>query len=315
MRKPLIGVVSVLLLSVGARAEEIWQTLPEPPPMPAPVESGMAPVNDIQMYYAVYGQGEPVLLIHGGLGSADAWGFQVPELAESHKVIVADSRGHGRSTRSEKPFGYALMADDYLALLDHLGIDKVALVGWSDGGIIGLDIAIRHPERLSRLFAFAANYTPEGVKASVADDPTFNAYIERAGKEYARLSPTPEQFDAFVEQISQMWATEPNYTQGAAAGDHRADGDLRWRARRGDRARPHRRDGGADPGRRARDHEGCQPLRDVAAARRVQRDRAGLPCGQVVGRWLPRSRGEAAEGGACAGPCYGVAPSDRRQPG
>ncbi len=213
MRKPLIGVVSVLLLSVGARAEEIWQTLPEPPPMPAPVESGMAPVNDIQMYYAVYGQGEPVLLIHGGLGSADAWGFQVPELAESHKVIVADSRGHGRSTRSEKPFGYALMADDYLALLDHLGIDKVALVGWSDGGIIGLEIAIRHPERLSRLFAFAANYTPEGVKASVADDPTFNAYIERAGKEYARLSPTPEQFDAFVEQISQMWATEPNYTK------------------------------------------------------------------------------------------------------
>jgi pimeloyl-ACP methyl ester carboxylesterase len=209
----LIGVVSVLLLSVTARAEEIWQTLPEPPPMPSPIESGMAPVNDVQMYYAVYGQGDPVLLIHGGLGNADAWGFQVPALAESHKVIVADSRGHGRSTRSEKPFGYALMADDYLALLDHLGIDQVALVGWSDGGIIGLDIAIRHPERLSRLFAFAANYTPEGVKASVEHDPTFTAYIERAGEEYARLSPTPDEFDAFVEQISQMWATEPNYTK------------------------------------------------------------------------------------------------------
>jgi pimeloyl-ACP methyl ester carboxylesterase len=105
------------------------------------------------------------------------------------------------------------MADDYLALLDHLGIDKVALVGWSDGGIIGLDIAIRHPERLSRLFAFAANYTPEGVKASVEGDPTFNAYVERAGEDYARLSPTPGEFDAFVDQISQMWATEPNYTK------------------------------------------------------------------------------------------------------
>jgi pimeloyl-ACP methyl ester carboxylesterase len=213
MRKPLIGVMAVLLLSVAARAEEIWQTLPQPPPMPTPVESGMAPVNDIQMYYAVYGQGDPVLLIHGGLGNADVWGFQVPALARTHKVIVGDSRGHGRSTRSARPFGYQLMADDYLALLDHLGIDQVALVGWSDGGIIGLDIAIRHPERLSRLFAFAANYTPEGVKASVADDPTFNAYIERAGKEYARLSPTPDEFDAFVEQISQMWATEPNYTR------------------------------------------------------------------------------------------------------
>jgi len=213
MQKLLIGVVGVLLLSVAARATEVWQTLPKPPAMPTPVESGMAPVNDIQMYYAVYGEGEPVLLIHGGLGNADVWGFQLPALAESHKVIVADSRGHGRSTRSDKPFGYQLMADDYLALLDHLDIDKVALVGWSDGGIIGLDIAIRHPERLSRLFAFAANYTPAGVKPSVADDPTFNAYIARAGEDYARLSPTPDEFDAFVEQISQMWATEPNYAK------------------------------------------------------------------------------------------------------
>jgi pimeloyl-ACP methyl ester carboxylesterase len=213
MRKLLLALAAGLALSAAAGAEEIWQTLPEPPAMPAARESGMAPVGDIQMYYAVYGEGEPVLLIHGGLGHGDVWGFQIPALAESHQVIVADSRGHGRSTRSAKPFGYQLMADDYLALLDHLGIEKVALVGWSDGGIIGLDIAIRHPERLSRLFAFAANYTPEGVKATVADDPTFKAYIARAAKDYARLSPTPEEFDEFVAQISEMWATEPNYSQ------------------------------------------------------------------------------------------------------
>jgi pimeloyl-ACP methyl ester carboxylesterase len=213
MKKPLFALGALLLLTDCAHAEEIWQTLPQPPAMPPAVESGMAPVSDIEMYYAVYGQGEPVLLIHGGLGNADVWGFQVPELAKSHKVIVADSRGHGRSTRSDQPFGYALMADDYLALLDHLEVNQAALVGWSDGGIIGLDIAIRHPERLSRLFAFAANYTPDGVKPSVADDPTFNAYVARAAEDYARLSPTPDQFDAFVEQISEMWATEPNYSQ------------------------------------------------------------------------------------------------------
>jgi pimeloyl-ACP methyl ester carboxylesterase len=213
MQKLLVGLAAGLLLSVAARAEEIWQTLPEPPAMPTPLESGMAPVNDIQMYYAIYGQGDPVLLIHGGLGNADIWGFQVPALAETHQVIVADSRGHGRSTRSEQPFGYALMADDYLALLDHLGIDRTALVGWSDGGIIGLDIAIRHPERLSRLFAFAANYTPAGVKETVGNDPTFNTYIALAGEAYERLSPTPKEYDAFVEQISKMWATEPNYTE------------------------------------------------------------------------------------------------------
>ena len=122
-----------------------------------------------------------MLLIHGGLGSADVWGFQIPALADKHKVIVADSRGHGRSTRSDQPYSYALMADDYVALLDHLEIDKTALVGWSDGAIIGLDIAMRHPERLSRLFAFGANYTVEGWSAS-ADDPVFNAAIARTGK-------------------------------------------------------------------------------------------------------------------------------------
>jgi pimeloyl-ACP methyl ester carboxylesterase len=104
------------------------------------------------------------------------------------------------------------MADDYLALLDYLKIDKVALVGWSDGGIIGLDIAIRHPERLSRLFSFAANFTPEGGQ-DVANSPTFNAYFARARKDYLALSPTPGEFDDFVKQCSKMWANEPRYSE------------------------------------------------------------------------------------------------------
>jgi len=214
----LLGLAAGLLMAVAARAEEVWQTLPEPPAMPQPVETGMAPVGDIRMYYALYGQGPPVLLIHGGLGHADVWGFEVPALAKTHKVIVADSRGHGRSTRSEKPFGYQVMADDYLALLDYLKIDKVALVGWSDGGIIGLDIAIRHPERLTGLLAYAANYDPSGLRDTVATDPTFGAYIERSRGDYERLSPTPDQYDEFVEQISRMWATEPNYTKDQLRG-------------------------------------------------------------------------------------------------
>ena len=89
MTRILIGLAAGLLFAGAAGAEEVWQTAPRPPAMPTPVESGMAPVNDIQMYYAVYGEGEPVLLIHGGLGHADVWGFQIPALAERHKVIVA----------------------------------------------------------------------------------------------------------------------------------------------------------------------------------------------------------------------------------
>jgi pimeloyl-ACP methyl ester carboxylesterase len=135
----------------------------------------------------------------------------VPALAEKYRVIVMDSRGHGRSSRDEKPYGYELMASDVLALMDFLRIPKAAVVGWSDGAILGLDIAIRHPERLTRLFAFAANSDPSGVK-DIGQSPVFNAFTARAEKEYRLLSPTPDQFKPFLAEIGRMWDTQPNYT-------------------------------------------------------------------------------------------------------
>ena len=214
--KRLSQILFSLFLFLGlagvAAAADRWMTIPEPPAMPAATESGYAKVNGIEMYYATYGKGEPVLLIHGGLGHADVWANQVAELMKDHLVIVADSRGHGRSTRNEKPYGYDLMASDYLALLDFLKVSKVDLIGWSDGGIIGIDIAMSHPERLNKLFAHAANVTVDGVDPAVATNATFNAYIERMGKDYAKMSKTPDQYNAFVEQISKMWASEPSWT-------------------------------------------------------------------------------------------------------
>ena len=204
-----------LALATPVLAEDRWMTIPDAPAMPAAASSGMAPVNGILMYYATYGAGDPVLLIHGGLGHADLWGAQVADLMADHLVIVADSRGHGRSSRDAQPYGYALMASDYVALLDHLKIDKVDLVGWSDGGIIGLDIAMDHPERLDHLFAHAANITVDGVDPSVAEDAVFGAYIAKMADHYVRLSPTSDQFDGFVAQISEMWATQPNWTDDA----------------------------------------------------------------------------------------------------
>lgn len=214
----LLPVLALVALSVPAHAEDRWMTIPNPPAMPEAASSGMAPVNGIEMYYATYGAGDPVLLIHGGLGNADIWANQVIDLMQDHLVIVADSRGHGRSTRTEEPFGYDLMATDYLALLDYLKVDKVDLVGWSDGGIIGLDIAMKHPERLDHLFAHAANITTDGVNPKVGDDPVFmGIYATWMGEEYKRLSPTPDQFDAFIAQISEMWATQPNWTDEQVA--------------------------------------------------------------------------------------------------
>jgi len=215
MRRLAAGILmffSAVLIAANACSAERWAMLPAFPPMPAPKISGMAPVNDIEMYYAEYGEGEPMLFIHGGLGSADVWGYQVAEFARDHRVIVADSRGHGRSTRSQQPFGYDLMTSDYVALLDYLKLDKVTLVGWSDGGIIGIDMAMKNPEKLTRVIAQAANVTTDGVKADVMNNKTFSDYINAAGETYKRLSPTPNEYDAFVTQISGMWGSQPAWT-------------------------------------------------------------------------------------------------------
>ena len=207
----------IALVAAPALAEDRWMSIPKPAAMPTAVSSGMAAVNGIQMYYATYGAGDPVLLIHGGLGHGDIWAAQVADLMKDHLVIVADSRGHGRSSRTAEPFGYDLMSADYLALLDFIKIDKVDLVGWSDGGIIGLDIAMSHPERLDHLFAQAANITTDGVDPAVATDAVFGAYITWMSADYAAMSPTPDQFDPFVAQISEMWATQPNWTDEQVA--------------------------------------------------------------------------------------------------
>ena len=177
MRRALFALL--LLLPVHAvRAEPLWQTLP---PTPAPVageHTGHAKVNGISLYYAIIGHGSPVVLLHGGLSNSDYWGNQIKALAPHHTVIVMDSRGHGRSTRDARPYGYDLMADDVVALLDTLHIAKADVVGWSDGAILGLDLAIRYPDRVGKVFAFAANTITSGVQEGVEKNPTFAAFIE-----------------------------------------------------------------------------------------------------------------------------------------
>jgi pimeloyl-ACP methyl ester carboxylesterase len=203
--------VAAFAMVLPAHAEYPWLRLPSTPTLPKPERSGTAPLNGIRLWYAVFGRGTPVILVHGGLANSNYWGLQIAALARQYQVIVLDSRGHGRSTRTDAPITYDLMSSDVLALMDYLHIRKAALVGWSDGAIIGVDIAIRHPERLTKLFAFAGNSDPSGVK-DVHESPVFTAYIERAAREYEKLSPTPGQFQAFLANITNMWATEPHFT-------------------------------------------------------------------------------------------------------
>ena len=208
----LLCLLSFVAMGPLARAESPWNVLPPTPSLPKAAHSSYAPLNGIKIWYAVFGHGQPVILLHGGLANSNYWGNQVPALAKHYQVIVMDSRGHGRSTRNDRPYGYDLMASDVVALMDYLKIQKAAIVGWSDGAILGLDIAIHHPERLTKLFAFAANSDPSGV-ADISKSDVFNAYIARAEKEYEHLSATPTQYKAFLDQIGKMWATQPNFTE------------------------------------------------------------------------------------------------------
>ena len=207
-----------LIWPAYAGAEPRWETLP---PTPAPVTgeaTGFAPVDGIRLYYATIGEGPPVVLLHGGLANSDYWGNQVRALASHHKVILVDSRGHGRSTRDARPYSYDLMADDVAGLLDVLKVPRAAIVGWSDGAIVGLDLAMRYPDHVDRVFAFAANTVTSGVIDGVETNPTFAAFIRRAGREYGVLSATPKAYDAFVDQISHMWAREPNWSDAQLRG-------------------------------------------------------------------------------------------------
>lgn len=215
--KQRIGFISVtvtalaVMLLTPAHAQHRWERLPPTPTLPKPERSGIAAVNGVYLWYAVFGHGSPLILVHGGLGNSNYWGLQIPALAEQFEVIVLDSRGHGRSTRSSEQITYHLMASDVIALMDFLHIRKAALAGWSDGAIIGLDIAINHPERLTKLFAFAANSDPSGVR-DLTGNRVFDAYFSRTQEEYRELSPTPDEFKAFNDNLGKMWDREPHFS-------------------------------------------------------------------------------------------------------
>ena len=193
-----------------AQAADRWMSIPAAGTMPEATESGTAAVNGIEMYYASYGDaaGAPVLMIHGGLAHGDIWAAQVADLMQDHRVIVADTRGHGRSTNDGSAYSYGLLASDYLALLDHLDVATVHLVGWSDGANIGYSISQTDPGRLASHFAHAGNVSLDGIDPSVETNEVFGAYVGMMAGDYARMSPTPDGFEGFLGAVATMWGTE-----------------------------------------------------------------------------------------------------------
>lgn len=165
-----------------------------------------------QIWHASFGSGPAVILLHGGLGHSGNWGHQVQPLIDAgHQVVVVDSRGHGHSSRDERPYSYELMATDVFAVMDALGLKKAAVVGWSDGAVIGLIMADTVPERVSGLLFFACNVDDSGTYPFEMT-PVIGRCFNRHVKDYARLSATPDAFSEFADAVGLMQRTQPNYT-------------------------------------------------------------------------------------------------------
>jgi len=215
-RRVLLGGLLAAALAAAmpavAQAPAPWTTLRETVPLPAVVETGRVKVNDVQLYYAIYGRGRPVVLLHPGLGHSDYWANQIGPLSQAYQVIVIDLRGHGRSTGSDRPLSYELMADDVMQVLRKLHIEKPAIVGWGDGAVVGLELAMRHPGRVSELIAFGLTYDLSGQQPGVDKAPTFVSYVGKTAADYERLSPQPARFDAAFRQLEALWSTAPKYT-------------------------------------------------------------------------------------------------------
>lgn len=127
-------------------------------------------LKDTDLYYEVYGDGEPLILLHGNSGSIKDYYQQIPVLSKQYKVIAIDTRGQGKSKDvSKKDFTYKLFADDVKALADHLNLDKVNIAGWSDGGCTGLEFALKYPDHLNKLIIIGANAFPERVEEKLFD--------------------------------------------------------------------------------------------------------------------------------------------------
>jgi pimeloyl-ACP methyl ester carboxylesterase len=179
-----------------------------------------AEVNGINLYFETRGAGRPMILLHGGLGSGEMFGPVLPMLAERHQVIAVDLQGHGRTADIDRPLDVRLLADDIAALIDHLGLDKPDLVGYSLGGWVALHTAARYPAKVGRLVAAAANLRPEAiypemrvqqgqVSAAAAEFMTDTPMYQL----YQRVAPRPEDFGQLLDKIGEAMAKDFDFTE------------------------------------------------------------------------------------------------------
>ena len=183
-----------------------------------------AEVNGVNLYYEKHGSGRPLILLHGGLASGEMFGPIVPALAERHQVIVPDLQGHGRTADIDRPIDLRLMADDIAALIDHLGLDKPDLVGYSLGGGVAFFIASKYPKKVGKLVMASANVRRDAIPAEMlAQQGQVSAAAEEFMKEtpmyqlYQKVAPHPENFGRLLDKIGETMAKDFDFSDEVRA--------------------------------------------------------------------------------------------------
>jgi pimeloyl-ACP methyl ester carboxylesterase len=181
-------------------------------PLPPGGAPGTVDNDGARIWYAAYGAGTPVVLLHGGMGHSANFAKQIQTLVDAgYRVVVVDSRGQGRSSWDGRAYSYELMGSDVFAVMDRLDIRGAPIVGWSDGACIGLVMAKAQPERIAGVFFFACNVDGTGTFPFEAT-PEIDRCFSRHVKDYAALSPDPDGFRKMADALQLMQREQPNYT-------------------------------------------------------------------------------------------------------
>jgi pimeloyl-ACP methyl ester carboxylesterase len=179
-----------------------------------------AEVNGINLYYETHGTGQPMILLHGGLGSGEMFGPILPTLAERHQVIAVDLQGHGRTADIDRPIDIRLMADDIAALIDHLGLEKPDIVGYSLGGGVAFFTAVKYPDKVGKLVSASANIRRDAIPPEMLAQ---QAQVSAAAvpfmtdtpmyQLYQKVAPRPEDFGRLLDKVGESMSKDFDYSE------------------------------------------------------------------------------------------------------
>lgn len=209
------GLISVQTMAQGSTPAATTQASASAQPL----KKGYAPVNGLQLYYEIHGNGEPLVLLHGGLGAIEMFGANLQVLAQTRQVIAVDLQGHGRTADIDRPLNVEFMGDDIAALLKHLGIQQADIMGYSLGGGVAFQTAIRHPEVVRKLVIVSMPirrkaFYPDILAQQEQMGPQTAEFIKQTPmyEMYARLAPKPEDWTRLITKIGEAMKVDYDWS-------------------------------------------------------------------------------------------------------